>query len=75
MSESERPEAGTWVVDARRDRVGEVVSAAGGRLLLRSPADGRQWEALPCDVRPATPSDELRVRVADANHRSGRRWG
>ncbi|MEV4439698.1 hypothetical protein AB0K09_11870 [Streptomyces sp. NPDC049577] len=62
------------MVDVRRDRVGEVMSTADGRLWLRAPVGGREWEALPCDVQPATANDQLRVKVADANHRSGRRW-
>ncbi|PHQ47918.1 hypothetical protein BLA24_30940 [Streptomyces cinnamoneus] len=68
-------DVGALVVDARRDRVGEVVGSAGGRLLLRSPSDGQEWEAFPCDVRPATVSDELRAKVADINHRSRRERG
>ncbi|MFI1967668.1 hypothetical protein BLA24_00465 [Streptomyces cinnamoneus] len=67
------PEAGTWVVDVRRDRVGEVVEVSDGRVSLRDLTSREEWEASPCDVRPATANDELRAKVADLNHRSVRR--
>ncbi|MFI1178281.1 hypothetical protein ACH4UT_01870 [Streptomyces sp. NPDC020799] len=53
------------VVDVRRNRVGEVMASAGGR----------EWEAFPCDVRPATASDELRVKVTEVNDRGRRERG
>ncbi|MGW2368768.1 hypothetical protein ACWCZ5_24705 [Streptomyces sp. NPDC001667] len=59
------PKIGTLVVDVRRNRVGEVMASAGGR----------EWEASPCDVRPATASDELRVKVTEVNDRSRRERG
>lgn len=69
------PKIGTLVVDVRRNRVGEVMASAGGRLALRPPAGGREWEAFPCDVRPATASDELRVKVTEVNDRGRRERG
>ncbi|UQI47408.1 hypothetical protein M1P56_25220 [Streptomyces sp. HU2014] len=69
------PEVGVLVVDVRRDRVGEVMASTGGRLSLRPPSGGREWEAFACDVRPMTASDELRVKVTEVNDRSSREWG
>ncbi|MFI1967675.1 hypothetical protein [Streptomyces cinnamoneus] len=67
------PAAGTWVVDVRRDRICEVTGVNNGRVVLRDLASREEWEASPCDVRPATASDELRAKVADLNHHSARR--
>ncbi|MGA5134563.1 hypothetical protein ACPCTO_32700 [Streptomyces olivoreticuli] len=63
------------VVDVRRNRIGEVMASVGGRLALRPPAGGREWEAFSCDVRPATASDELRAKVTEVNDRSRRERG
>ncbi|GAA0362921.1 hypothetical protein [Streptomyces blastmyceticus] len=69
------PDVGALVVDVRRDRIGEVMAFADGRLALRPPVGGREWEAFPCDVRPATVSDGLRVKVTEVNDRSRRERG
>ncbi|MFF4409016.1 hypothetical protein ACFY2W_31800 [Streptomyces sp. NPDC001262] len=61
---------GALVLDTRRDLIGEVMDAVGGRVILRAPGGGREWEALPCDIRPATSTDALSAKVADANERS-----
>ncbi|MCC3779726.1 hypothetical protein [Streptomyces sp. UNOB3_S3] len=66
------PEIGAVVRDVGRDRVGEVMAVVGGRVLLRAPGGGREWEALPGDPRPAATGDALRARVADVNERSRR---
>ncbi|MFF4156581.1 hypothetical protein [Streptomyces sp. NPDC001678] len=66
------PEIGAVVRDVGRDRVGEVMAVVGGRVLLRAPGGGREWEALPGDLRPAVTGDALRARVADVNERSRR---
>ncbi|MFD7237519.1 hypothetical protein ACFWAT_19690 [Streptomyces syringium] len=66
------PDVGALMLDARRDRVGEVMDVICGRVLLRDPAGGREWEAFPCDLRPATTGDALRSRVAHANDQAAR---
>ncbi|MFF5129233.1 hypothetical protein ACFY41_20150 [Streptomyces syringium] len=66
------PALGALMLDARRDRVGEVMDVICGRVLLRDPAGGREWEAFPCDLTPATVSDALRARVADVNDQAAR---
>ncbi|MFI9200365.1 hypothetical protein [Streptomyces sp. NPDC053048] len=47
-------ELGAFVVDARRDKVGQVMGHEGPRLQLRPPRGGLEWEAAPEDVRPVT---------------------
>lgn len=49
------PAVGELVHDARRDRTGEVTATGNGRLHLGTPDGGETWEALSCDVQPATP--------------------
>ncbi|MFI9200860.1 hypothetical protein [Streptomyces sp. NPDC053048] len=70
-------DAGTWVIDAGRDRVGLVIATADGRVRLRGWVDGSEWDALPGNVRPVATGgrQELRAKVAKANHHSERRWG
>ncbi|MBZ6475624.1 hypothetical protein [Streptomyces griseocarneus] len=48
------PETGALVIDARLDKVGQVMGHEGPRLQLRPPRGGREWEAAPEDVRPVT---------------------
>lgn len=46
------PVVGELALDAGRDRVGIVMDAQGGRVFLRRPEGGCEWEAPPEDVRP-----------------------
>ena len=67
------PAVGSLVLDAKQDRVGVVMDRQGGRVYLRPPQGGREWEAAPEDVRPARAGDELRARVAEIN--AAGTWG
>jgi hypothetical protein len=70
MTDQERPvapAAGEWVVDTRDDRTGFVKAVVDGRLHLRSPSGGVEWQAMPAHVRPATKNESLSARVAEAN--------
>ncbi|MBT2385677.1 hypothetical protein J7E86_19290 [Streptomyces sp. ISL-11] len=67
------PAVGTFVLDTRRDKVGEVMGHDGPYLQLRPPAGGREWDAEPGSVRPATQAELLSARVQAANRVS--RWG
>lgn len=67
------PETGAVVLDTAQDRVGVVMFMRAGMVYLRPGGGGEPWIAQPGDVCPASPTDELRARVADANAR--RRWG
>ncbi|RLV09089.1 hypothetical protein CTZ27_08190 [Streptomyces griseocarneus] len=67
------PEAGTFVVDTRTGRVGEIVAYEGRRVVLRPPFDSRDWEVDADAVRPATDAELLSAKVHRANLVS--RWG
>lgn len=62
---------GAIVVDTTRCKVGTVLAVNGDCLHLVRPG-GTPWEAQRCDVRPATPTEALSVKVATANGRWGR---
>ncbi|MEY9968956.1 hypothetical protein ABIA33_007043 [Streptacidiphilus sp. MAP12-16] len=64
------PVVGSWVVDTRTDRVAIVRAIQFGRLYLRKPGGGTEWEAMPVHVRPATEHEALAGRVADLNQQS-----
>ena len=70
------PAVGEWVVDTRDDRTAFVKLVVDGRLYLRCPGGGIEWQAMPAHVRPATESEELSARVAERNaqSRQGRLW-
>ncbi|MGK5733794.1 hypothetical protein [Streptomyces sp. URMC 124] len=68
-----RAAVGAFVVDTRTDRLGRVMGHEGPRLQLRPPAGGREWEAEPAAVRPATDVELLIAKVREANAAS--RWG
>ena len=61
------PPTGTLALDIKRDRVGVVMDTLGGRVYLRPPQGGREWEAAPEHVRPAGPAEEVRAKVAEVN--------
>ncbi|MGP3950734.1 hypothetical protein [Streptomyces sp. 7N604] len=54
LKPGEAPTVGELAFDARRGRVGIVMDAQGGRVYLRRPEGGREWEVSPEDVLPAT---------------------
>lgn len=57
----------TVVVDENTARVGEVMGSEGPYLQLRPLGGGREWDADPSRVRPASPEERLRASVAAAN--------
>ncbi|MBW1604406.1 hypothetical protein JJV70_20330 [Streptomyces sp. JJ66] len=60
-----------YAVDERTDRVGQVMGHVGGRVQLRPPGGGREWDCPPEEVRAAGVLDQLRARVTEIN-REGR---
>ena len=64
------PEIGAVIVDTRTDRTAVVTDVKAGRLYLRPPGWGEEWEAMPAHVRPATDHERLSARVAEQNLRS-----
>ncbi|KUN75795.1 hypothetical protein [Streptomyces griseoruber] len=63
-------ETGTVVYDPRSDKVGEYQGKAGPHALLRPLGGGREWEARPELLRPATPTERLTASLRAANSRS-----
>lgn len=75
MSTPSKPEKGAFVVDLRRNQVGQVTGHEGPYIQLRPPKGGREWEASPDDVRPATEAERLTAKVQAANSGSMRgKW-
>ncbi|WP_315986732.1 hypothetical protein [Streptomyces sp. STR69] len=68
---SKQIEQGTLVYDASANKVGEYRGKAGPYAMLRPVGGGREWEANPGSVRPATPEERLSANVKAANSRSG----
>jgi hypothetical protein len=68
---AKRIEQGTLVYDPQKDKVGEYRGKAGPYAMLRPLGGGREWEADPESVRPATPEERLSASVRAANSRSG----
>ncbi|MFJ5532521.1 hypothetical protein [Streptomyces sp. NPDC093261] len=62
----EIPEPGAVLLDGASKRVGEVVSAEGPVVRLRRPG-GLPWMARLADCEPASASEELSSKVAQAN--------
>ncbi|MEW2116889.1 hypothetical protein AB0945_17170 [Streptomyces sp. NPDC005474] len=60
----------TVVVDEHTARVGEVMGSEGPYLQLRPLCGGREWDADPARVRPASAEERLRASVAAVNARS-----
>jgi hypothetical protein len=67
---SGRPEVGAYVMDARTGKVGIVMGHEGPYVQLRSYGGGREWDAAPDGLRPATPAERLSAATAYANARS-----
>jgi hypothetical protein len=64
----ERPPVGSYVVDERNGRVGEVMGHLGGKVQLRPLGGGREWDCEPGATRPAPQGDVLRARVRKVNN-------
>lgn len=63
----ERPAVGTYVVDQRDGRIGEVMGHVGGRVQLRPVGGGREWDCPPDVLEPAQREEVLRARVRGVN--------
>ncbi|MFD0352799.1 hypothetical protein ACFVHW_03495 [Streptomyces sp. NPDC127110] len=70
---SPHPAIGDTVRDPRYNRIGIVTDRLGPYLQLRPLTGGREWDADPDHVEPATPPEVLRARLAEVNARSLRR--
>lgn len=65
-----RPEIGAYVMDGHTGKVGVVMGHEGPYVQLRSYGGGREWDAAPDGLRPATPAERLSAATAYANARS-----
>lgn len=65
-------ERGALVYDPVRRKVGEYQDRAGPYAMLRPVGGGREWEAGPEQIRPATQAERLSAGVSAANARTAR---
>ncbi|MFE9706659.1 hypothetical protein [Streptomyces sp. NPDC005930] len=63
-------EPGTALYDTAADRVGEYRGRSGARVMLRPLGGGREWEAEPAALRPATDRERLGASLRAANDRT-----
>jgi hypothetical protein len=62
-----RPGIGDLAKGTARNKVGVLMGEAGGRLLMRPPGGGREWEVDPGDIGPVTALEEMRARNSARN--------
>jgi len=63
-------ETGALLYDPATDKVGEYQDKSGPYALLRPVGGGREWQADPGSLRPATDAERLRAGVRAANART-----
>ncbi|GHF18320.1 hypothetical protein E5082_16355 [Streptomyces griseoluteus] len=73
MGDEEGRVLGSYALDVRDGRVGEVMGQVGGRVQLRPLGGGREWDVPPEHVGEAAPADVLRERVRLLNRDARRR--
>ncbi|MCX4550096.1 hypothetical protein OG204_16150 [Streptomyces sp. NBC_01387] len=64
------PVHGSYVMDTRREKVGEVIGRDGAFVRLRPPAGGPEWICPAAFLRVTTAREQLVARNALANARS-----
>jgi hypothetical protein len=62
--------AGNMVYDPVTRKVGEYQVTAGPYAMLRPVGGGREWQADPAQIRPATVAERLSAGVKAANDRA-----
>ncbi|RZU29405.1 hypothetical protein EV284_5621 [Streptomyces sp. BK022] len=73
MGDEEGPAPGSYALDVRDGRLGEVMGQVGGRVQLRPLGGGREWDVPPEHLGEAAPADVLRERVRLLNRDARRR--
>ncbi|MCX4907307.1 hypothetical protein [Streptomyces sp. NBC_00878] len=63
---------GALVYDPVAGKVGEYRDKAGPYAMLRPVGGGREWQADPARIRPATMAERLSAEVKAVNDRAGR---
>ncbi|WP_229695269.1 hypothetical protein [Streptomyces lacrimifluminis] len=66
------PARGALVYDPVVCKAGEYQDVVGPYAMLRPVGGGREWQADPALIRPATPAECLSAEVKAANERAGR---
>ncbi|MFG2120881.1 hypothetical protein [Streptomyces sp. NPDC048710] len=61
------PAVGSYAVDARNGRLGEVMGHVGGYVQLRPVGGGREWDCPPGELGEAAPDEVLREKVRRLN--------
>ncbi|MFJ3672033.1 hypothetical protein ACIPSE_36825 [Streptomyces sp. NPDC090106] len=64
---AERPPVGSYVIDGRDGRIGEVMGHLAGRAQLRPVGGGREWDCPPHETEPVAREEVLRARVRQVN--------
>ena len=64
------PQVGDTVEDTRLGQIGMVMGFEGPYVQLRPVGGGREWDAEPRNLRPATQSERMSATLAAANARS-----
>ncbi|MFD4142921.1 MULTISPECIES: hypothetical protein [unclassified Streptomyces] len=64
---AEAPRTGSYAVDRRDGRVGQVMGHVGTYIQLRPPGGGLEWDCPVEALRPAGPGEVLRARVREIN--------
>jgi hypothetical protein len=65
-------ERGALMYDPVTRKVGEYQDKAGPYAMLRPVGGGREWQADPAQIRPASPAERLSAGVRVANKRARR---
>ncbi|MEV4442176.1 hypothetical protein AB0K09_24865 [Streptomyces sp. NPDC049577] len=70
------PTRGSYAIDTRSGRIGQVMDHHAGHVQLRPPQGGLEWNCPPELIRAATDDEVLRARVAQLNalSRAESRW-
>ncbi|WP_329218469.1 hypothetical protein OG352_19280 [Streptomyces sp. NBC_01485] len=72
QADDQPPAQGALVYDPVTRRVGEYRDKAGPYAMLRPVGGGREWQADPVRIRPATTTERLSAEVKAVNDRTGR---
>ncbi|MFI9646521.1 hypothetical protein ACIHAA_09540 [Streptomyces sp. NPDC052040] len=67
---AESPERGALVYDPATGRIGAYQDRLGPHAMLRPVGGGREWQADPAVLRPATARERLDAGVTAANERT-----
>ena len=64
------PPRGSYAIDTRTDRIGQVMDHEGAFVQLRPPRGGREWDCPPESLRSVAPGEALSARVRELNRES-----